>query len=77
MLGQHTKKAFESAIEHHLTTSGGCEKGDREAFGPGQGIFPQAVLAFIKSCEASYTRRFNIAMHMSRVDTMQSGEGHL
>ena len=30
MPGQHTEKAFETAIEHHLVSSGGYEKGDRD-----------------------------------------------
>ncbi len=36
MPGQHTEHAFETAIEHHLTTAGGYEKGYREAFDPEQ-----------------------------------------
>ena len=32
MPGRHTEQAFETAIEHHLTTAGGYEKGDRQAF---------------------------------------------
>ncbi|MEK7678961.1 MAG: hypothetical protein AAB356_02095, partial [Deltaproteobacteria bacterium] len=51
MTGQHTEKAFETAIEHHLTASGGYEKGDREAFDPVRGLFPQDVLAFIKTTQ--------------------------
>lgn len=49
MTGEYTERAFEIAIEHHLTTSGGYEKGDREAFDPVRGLFSQDVLAFIKA----------------------------
>lgn len=48
MPGQHTEHAFETAIEHHLTTAGGYEKGDREVFDPERGLFSRDVLAFIQ-----------------------------
>ncbi len=32
MPGQHTEHAFETAIEHHLTTGGGYVAGNREGF---------------------------------------------
>jgi len=48
MPGQYTEKAFETAIEHHLTTAGGYEKGDRNTFDPERGLFPADVIAFIK-----------------------------
>ncbi|HRT71549.1 MAG TPA: type I restriction endonuclease, partial [Syntrophales bacterium] len=51
MPGQHTEYAFETAIEHHLTTAGGYEKGDREAFDPQRGIFPQDVISFIRTTQ--------------------------
>lgn len=51
MSGQHTERAFETAIEHHLTTSGGYGKGDPETFDPDRGLFPHEVLAFIKETQ--------------------------
>ncbi len=51
MVGQHTEQAFENAIEHHLTTSGGYVKGDREGYDPHRAIFPTEVLAFIKATQ--------------------------
>jgi type I restriction enzyme R subunit len=51
MSGQHTEHAFETAIEHHLTTAGGYEKGDRDAFDPQYGFFPQDVISFIRSTQ--------------------------
>lgn len=51
MLGQHTEHAFETAIEHHLITAGGYEKGDREAFDPERGLFPSDVVAFIQKTQ--------------------------
>lgn len=51
MPGQHTEQAFETAIEHHLTTAGGYEKGDREAFEPERGLFSQDVLGFIQETQ--------------------------
>jgi len=47
----HQEKAFESAIEHHLTTAGGYVKGDRDGFDPQRAIFPTEVLAFIKATQ--------------------------
>jgi type I restriction enzyme R subunit len=47
----HTEFAFETAIEHHLTTAGGYEKGDRETFDPERGLFPGDVLAFIQATQ--------------------------
>ncbi len=49
MLGQHTEHAFETAIEHHLTTAGGYEKGDWEAFDPQHGLFSQDVISFVQT----------------------------
>lgn len=47
----HSEYAFETAIEHHLTTVGGYEKGDREAFDLERGLFPAGVLAFIQKTQ--------------------------
>jgi type I restriction enzyme R subunit len=43
--------AFETAIEHHLTTVGGYVKGDREAFDPVRALFPADVTAFIQATQ--------------------------
>ena len=51
MSGQHTERAFETAIEYHLTTSGGYIKCDPETFDPERGIFPQDVIAFVKETQ--------------------------
>ena len=51
MPGQHTEHAFETAIEHSLTTTGGYRTGDRHAFDLDRGIFAQDVLAFIKESQ--------------------------
>ena len=51
MPGQHTEHAFENAIEHHLTSAGGYEKGDREAFDPVRALFPADVIAFIQATQ--------------------------
>ncbi len=48
---QHTELAFETAIEHYLTTAGGYEKGDREAFDSERGLFPADVIAFIQKTQ--------------------------
>jgi type I restriction enzyme R subunit len=51
MPGQHTEKAFETAIENHLTTVGGYEKGDREGFDTERGLFVGEVIAFIRKTQ--------------------------
>ena len=51
MPGQHTEKAFETAIEAHLTTVGGYETGDRDTFDLNRGFFPQDILAFIQETQ--------------------------
>ena len=48
---QTNEKAFETAIEHYLTTVGGYEKGDREAFDTERGLFPADVIAFIQKTQ--------------------------
>jgi type I restriction enzyme R subunit len=47
----HTEKAFEAAIENHLTTAGGYVRGDPEAFEPARSLFPQDVIAFIQETQ--------------------------
>ena len=47
----YSEQAFETAIEHHLTTAGGYEKGDREAFDPERGLFSADVIAFIQKTQ--------------------------
>jgi len=51
MPGKYTEQAFETAIEHHLTTAGGYARGNREGFDPERGLFPRDVLAFIKATQ--------------------------
>lgn len=51
MPGQHTEFAFETAIEDHLVSSGGYEKGDRDAFDLSRGLFPQEILALIQETQ--------------------------
>lgn len=51
MPGQHTERAFETAIEQHLTTAGGYRIGDRNTFDLERGIFAEDVLAFIKKTQ--------------------------
>jgi len=47
----YSEAAFETAIEHHLTTAGGYEKGDRETFDPARALFPAEVIAFIQASQ--------------------------
>ncbi|MGI9250583.1 MAG: type I restriction endonuclease subunit R [Pseudohongiellaceae bacterium] len=51
MPGQHTERAFEEAIEHHLTTAGGYRLGHSEAFDLERGLFADDVLAFIRKTQ--------------------------
>ncbi len=51
MPGRHTEYAFETAIEHHLTTAGGYVTGDRDGFDPHRAIFPAEVLEFVKATQ--------------------------
>lgn len=47
----YSEHAFETAIEHYLTTVGGYTKGDREAFDPVRALFPGDVIAFIQKTQ--------------------------
>jgi len=47
----HKEKAFEAAIERHLTTEGGYIEGDRDGFDLCRAIFPADALAFIKATQ--------------------------
>ncbi len=51
MPGSHTEYAFETAIEEHLTSLGGYQKGDKDAFDPHRAVFPEAVLDFIRTTQ--------------------------
>ena len=51
MPGQHTEHAFETAIEHSLTTAGGYRTGSRDTFDLDRGVFAQDILAFIKQSQ--------------------------
>ncbi|MFQ5745312.1 MAG: type I restriction endonuclease, partial [Acidobacteriota bacterium] len=48
---QHTERAFEAAIERHLTAAGGYEKGDRESFDCERCLDPVVFLAFVKETQ--------------------------
>lgn len=48
---QTKEKAFETAIEDHLTSLGGYEKGEREVFDPQLGLFPSYVISFIQKTQ--------------------------
>ena len=52
MPGQHTEKAFETAIENHLLSSGGYIKVDREGFDPTLGIFSSEVISFVRETQS-------------------------
>ncbi len=47
----HSERAFETAIEHHLITMGGHAKGDHKAFDQECCLFPQEALAFIRQTQ--------------------------
>ncbi|CAJ2376375.1 MAG: type I restriction endonuclease [Gammaproteobacteria bacterium] len=51
MPARHTEKAFETAIELHLTKSGGYARGDNDAYDAKRALFPAEVLAFIKKTQ--------------------------
>ncbi|HOE10094.1 MAG TPA: hypothetical protein PLQ35_06650 [bacterium] len=51
MPGRHTQYAFKTAIERHLTTAGGYEKGNRDTFDAKRGLFPQDVISFIRETQ--------------------------
>jgi len=48
---QHTEKAFETAIEHHLVDTGGYEPGDRAGFDPVRCLDPGVFLDFVKATQ--------------------------
>lgn len=48
---QHDERAFEDAIEHSLVENGGYRRGDPNDFDAERGIFPAAVLEFIKKTQ--------------------------
>ena len=51
MPADHKEKAFETAIEHQLTTSGGYIKGDPESFDHERCVDPKVLLAFIQETQ--------------------------
>lgn len=51
MPGKHTEYAFETAIEHHLTTAGGYDKGGREVFDQERGLFSGDLISFIQETQ--------------------------
>jgi type I restriction enzyme R subunit len=48
----HREIAFESAVEHALTTSGGYEKGDPALFDRARALHPHLVLGFVQTTQA-------------------------
>ncbi|MBE0645591.1 MAG: type I restriction endonuclease subunit R [Bacteroidetes bacterium] len=48
----YDEAAFEAAIEQHLLSAGGYESGDRNAYDPSLGLFPDEVIDFIKRTQA-------------------------
>jgi len=48
----HTEKAFETAIEHHLLTEAGYEKADSESFDHDRCIDPTILLPFIQKTQS-------------------------
>lgn len=51
MPGQYSERAFETAIEYHLITSGGYAKGDTEIFDPNRSLFSHEILEFIEKTQ--------------------------
>jgi len=51
MSGQHTERAFESAIENYLLTKAGYTEGDKDAFDAERGLDPTVLLAFIQNTQ--------------------------
>jgi type I restriction enzyme R subunit len=51
MPGQHTERAFEAAIEHHLTTAGGYEQGNRDSFDRERCLDTGLLLSFVKETQ--------------------------
>lgn len=51
MPGQHTEKAFETAIEQHLISTEGYIQGTKENFDPERSIFPAEVISFIQATQ--------------------------
>lgn len=49
----HSEHAFETAIEHGLTTSGGYEKRAPSAYDEARALFPEDVTGFLKESQAS------------------------
>ena len=50
-MADHREIAFEAAVEHSLTTSGGYEKGDPRLYDPSRALHPQLVLDFIRTTQ--------------------------
>jgi type I restriction enzyme, R subunit len=48
----HRERAFEAAIEHHLLTAAGYQKGDPATFDRERAIFPADFVAFVKETQA-------------------------
>jgi type I restriction enzyme, R subunit len=51
MPADHRERAFEAAIEHHLTTAAGYVSGDGQGFDLQRALFPADVLSFVKATQ--------------------------
>ena len=47
----HTEKAFEEALEHHLSTNGGYAVLPAEGYDPATALFPAEVLQFLQATQ--------------------------
>ena len=52
-MAEHTELAFETAIEHELTSRGGYAKRDPSEYAEGSALFPGDVLGFLRKSESS------------------------
>src|SRR3990172_7670288 len=51
MPGQHTEKAFETAIEHHLLTVAGYTRADPDRFDRDHAVDPTILIPFIQETQ--------------------------
>lgn len=50
-MNKHTELCFEETIEHSLITQGGYQKRKPQSFDPQTGLFPEDLLAFIRTSQ--------------------------
>lgn len=70
MSKNYTEAAFETAIEHHLTTAGGYDKGDRDTFDTERGLFINDVIAFIQKTQPKEWEYLNSIQKDKTEDTL-------